>query len=87
MSLFRHFALNHHNKATLQMLKSYCFALVAWTVNHANKKVLKVALHLKKRPWLNGILAQIEILKKTISVFLCIIPVENHLSITFLTSL
>ncbi|MFM7429938.1 MAG: hypothetical protein ACKO1F_08575, partial [Flammeovirgaceae bacterium] len=48
MSLFRHFALNHHNRATLQTLKSYCFALGAWTVNHANKKVLKIALHVKK---------------------------------------
>ena len=49
MSLFRHFALNHHNRATLKTLKVYCFALGAWTVNHANKKVLKIALPVKKR--------------------------------------
>ena len=59
MSLFRHFALNHHNRATLKTLKVYCFALGAWTVNHANKKVLKIALHTKRRPWLDGIFAQI----------------------------
>ena len=44
MGLIRHFALNHHNKATLKTLKSYCFALGAWTLNHANRKVLKIYL-------------------------------------------
>jgi len=62
MSLFRHFALNHHNRATLKTLKSYCFALGAWTVNHANKKVLKISLPVKKRPWLDGIFSRITIL-------------------------
>jgi hypothetical protein len=60
MSLFRHFALNHHNRATLKTLRSYCFALGAWTVNHANKMVLKIALHTKRRPWLDGIFEQIK---------------------------
>jgi hypothetical protein len=87
MSLLRHFAHNHHNKATLQMLKSYCFELVAWTVNHANKKVLKVELHLKKKTLIERNISPDRDTYKTISVFLCIIPVENHLSKTFLTSL
>jgi hypothetical protein len=60
MSLFRHFALNHHNRATLKTLKLYCFALGAWTVNHANKKVLKIALPVKRRPWMSGIFEQIK---------------------------
>jgi hypothetical protein len=60
MSLFRHFDLNHHNRVTLKTLKVYCFALGAWTVNHTNKKVLKIALHTKRRPWLNGIFSQIK---------------------------
>jgi len=60
MSLFRHFALNQHNKATLKTLKVYCFALGAWKVNHANKKVLKISLHTKRRPWLDGIFSQIK---------------------------
>lgn len=59
MSLFRHFALNHHNRATLKTLKVYCFALGAWTANHANKKVLKIALPVQRRPWLDGIFSQI----------------------------
>lgn len=61
MSLFRHFALNHHNRATLKTLKVYCFALGAWTVNHANKMVLKIALPVKRRPWLDGIFAQVNL--------------------------
>lgn len=60
MSLFRHFALNHHNRATLKTLKSYCFALGAWSVNHANKKVLKISLPAKRRPWMEGVFAQIK---------------------------
>lgn len=59
MSLFRHFALNHHKRATLKTLKVYCFALGAWTVNHANRKVLKIALPQKKRPWMEGLFSQI----------------------------
>jgi hypothetical protein len=60
ISLFRHFALNQHNRATHSTLKSYCFALGAWTVRHANKKVLKISLPVKKRPWLDGLFAKIE---------------------------
>jgi len=60
MSLFRHFALNDHRKATLNTLKSYCFALGAWKVNHANKRVLKISLPKKRRPWLDGIFFQIK---------------------------
>lgn len=60
MSLFRHFALNHHRRATLKTLKSYCFALGAWTVNHANRKVLKISLTTKKRSWMIGIFSQIK---------------------------
>lgn len=59
MSLFRHFALNHHNRATLKTLKSYCFALGAWKVKHANQQVLKISLPAKRRPWMDGIFAQI----------------------------
>ncbi|WP_221420398.1 hypothetical protein, partial [Fulvivirga sp. M361] len=48
-----------HNRATLRTLKSYCFALGAWTVSHANKTVLKISLTAKKRPWMQGIFSQI----------------------------
>ena len=48
MSLFRFFALQSHKTATLKTLRSYCFALGAWSVNHANKKVLKISLTRKE---------------------------------------
>ncbi len=34
-------------------------AIGAWTVNHANKTVLKISLPTKKRPWMQGIFSQI----------------------------
>lgn len=60
ISLFRHFALNEHNKAMHSTLKSYCFALGAWTAKHANRKVLKIALPTKRRQWMDGIFSKIE---------------------------
>lgn len=59
MSLFRFTALQSHKKSTLKTLKLYCFALGAWTVNHSNKKVLKIALPVKRRQWMDGIFSQI----------------------------
>lgn len=60
MSLFRFFALQSHQKSTLRTLRAYCFALDAWTVNHSNKKVLKISLPVKKRPWMMGIFQSIQ---------------------------
>ena len=60
MGLFRHFALNHHKRATLKTLKSYCFALGAWTVDHANRTVLKIALPAKRRDWMTGLFSRIK---------------------------
>ncbi len=45
------------------LLIEYCFALGAWSVNHTNKKVLKIALNAKRRPWFNGIFAKLEKLR------------------------
>jgi len=60
LSLFRHFALNHHKRSTLSTLKVYCFALGAWTANHANRNVLKIALPAKRRDWMTGLFSQIK---------------------------
>ncbi|NJL71273.1 MAG: hypothetical protein HC888_06520, partial [Candidatus Competibacteraceae bacterium] len=59
MSLFRHFALNSHNTATLSTLRSYCFALGAWVSQHARRRVLKISLPRSKRPWMDSIFRQI----------------------------
>lgn len=60
ISLFRHFALQSHKKPTMNTLRVHCFALGAWTVKHANKKVLKLALSVKKRQWMDGLFSKIE---------------------------
>src|SRR5690606_35107772 len=78
ISLFRHFALNHHNRATLSTLKSYCFALGAWITTHANKKTLNISLPVKRRPWMTGIFSQIDSLKPPFVYSSCIIRVEHY---------
>ena len=62
LSLFRHQALNEGKTATLQTLKTKCFAIGSWSVKHANRQVLKLSLPHKKRSWMDGILAQISAL-------------------------
>lgn len=60
MSLFRFFGLQSNNRMTLRTLRSYCFALGAWTSTHSNKKVLKVSLAAKRRPWMEGVFSNID---------------------------
>ena len=59
LALFRHVALNDHHGATLKTLRSYCFALGAWSVSHANRRVLMISLPRQKRPWMDAIFANI----------------------------
>ena len=50
LMLFQHMALSNGGKKwMLQTLGSQCFAIGAWTVNHARKTVLKISLTKKKR--------------------------------------
>ena len=60
MMLFQQAALNHAPKRTLKTLKFQCFAIGAWTADHARKTVLKLSLPQKKRPWMDAVLTQIE---------------------------
>jgi hypothetical protein len=60
MSLFRHVCLNSQRRATLATLRSYCFAIGGWISQHARKRVLKLSLPRKKRPWMDSIFRQIE---------------------------
>jgi hypothetical protein len=60
MSLFRHFALNSRNTATLSTLRSYCFAIGGWVSQHSRKKVLKLSLPRSKRPWMDSIFQKID---------------------------
>ena len=60
LSLFRHFALNSRNTATLSTLRSYCFAIGGWVSQHARQRVLKLSLPRSKRPWMDSIFRQID---------------------------
>lgn len=60
MMLFQHTALNQKHTRTLKTLKSQCFAIGAWTAEHARKTVLKLSLPEKKRPWMENIVSNIE---------------------------
>ena len=59
MSLFRHIALQKQTLSSMRTVKAYCFALGAWTRNHANRKVLKISLPIEKRSWMDGLFSKI----------------------------
>ena len=59
MMLFQHSVLNQDKKQTLQTLRTQCFAIGAWTANHARKTVLKLSLPKKKRPWMDQMMSKI----------------------------
>ena len=48
MSLFQHVGLNQRKNRTLKTPKAQCFAIGAWTSEHARKTVLKLSLPRKK---------------------------------------
>ena len=73
MSLFGFFALQSHKKSTLKTLRAYCFALGAWTANHSNKKVLKIALPVKRRQWMDCIFSKIQNIETPFFFFYCIV--------------
>lgn len=60
MMLFQHAALNQGRIRTLKTLKSQCFAIGAWTSEHARKTVLKLSLPRKKRPWMDALTRNID---------------------------
>ena len=60
MALFRHVALNDHRRSTLKTVRSYCFALGSWIGTRTGKRVLKISLPRKKRPWMDAIFRNIE---------------------------
>lgn len=55
MSLFRQLVLKASSQPTLATLRVKCFALGAWLTSHSRKRILKIALAPKKRPWLDGL--------------------------------
>ena len=59
ISLLRHMGLNNHQRSTLKVLRSQCFAIGGWISDHARKTVLKLSLPRKKRAWMDAVLAKI----------------------------
>ena len=60
MALFRHVALNDRRRSTLKTVRSYCFALGSWIGTRTGKRVLKISLPKKKRPWMDAIFRTID---------------------------
>ncbi|WP_429774013.1 transposase [Agaribacillus aureus] len=59
MNLFGCSTIHNHHPAMLKKINFYCFASGAWIVNHANRRVLKIALSTRRVPWMEGIIFQI----------------------------
>ncbi len=59
IALFQHVALNGHKRSTLNTVRAYCFALGSWVSSHANKRVQKISLPKKKRPWMDAVFKNI----------------------------
>jgi len=55
MALFKHQVLN--STMQLKTLRAYCFAIGSWITDHANQKVLNLALPAKRRAWMDGLFA------------------------------
>jgi len=58
MALFKHQILN--STMQLKTLRAYCFAIGSWTTNHANERVLKMSLPIKRRAWMNGLFENVK---------------------------
>ncbi len=58
MALFKHEVVN--SNMMLSTLRSYCFALGTWIIEHSNQKVLKISLPQKRRTWMNGLFENVK---------------------------
>jgi len=56
MSLFKHVTTQTTAQQRLHTIRIKCFAVGSWIVKQGNKKILKIALRMEKRPWMDGLL-------------------------------
>jgi hypothetical protein len=49
-------------QSTMQMktLRAYCFAIGSWISDHANQKILNMALPAKRRSWMDGLFSHVK---------------------------
>lgn len=60
ISLFRQVSSEKPQHQRLQTLRLNCYAVGAWMTKKGNSKVLKMAVPIKKRKWMNGIFAKVD---------------------------
>jgi hypothetical protein len=60
ISLFRQVSSEMPKQQRLQTLRLNCYAVGAWMTKRGNSKVLKMAVPIKKRKWMDGIFAQVD---------------------------
>jgi hypothetical protein len=53
MALFKHQVLQ--STMQLKTLRAYCLAIGSWISDHANQKILNIALPAKRRSWMDGL--------------------------------
>ncbi len=58
MSLFRQTVLRALNSAKLSTIKFNCFAIGAWIGKESGKKILRISLPVKRRPWFEGLFSR-----------------------------
>lgn len=56
MSLFKHVTTQTPAQQRLHTIRINCFAVGSWIVKQGSKKILKMAVRMEKRPWMNGLL-------------------------------
>jgi hypothetical protein len=55
MSLYKHVTTQTQAQQRLHTIRINCFAVGSWIVKQGNKRILKLAVRLQKRPWMDGL--------------------------------
>ena len=56
MSLYKHVTTQTQSQQRLHTIRINCFAVGSWIVKQGNKKILKLAVRMEKRAWMDGLL-------------------------------
>jgi hypothetical protein len=56
MSLYKHVTTQTTVQQRLHTIRINCFAVGGWIVKQGNKRILKLAVRIEKRPWMDGLL-------------------------------
>ncbi|MBK8848013.1 MAG: transposase [Bacteroidetes bacterium] len=68
ISLFRQVSSEKPNHQRIQTLRLNCYAVGAWMTKKGNSRILKLAVPIKKRKWMDGIFAKVDICSFPISL-------------------